>query len=77
MKDALGNAAKAPPARKSSVTIAKEIVAENGIRGLFRGGALRGVWTMLGAGLYLGVYETGRLYLAQRRGEKIDEDELL
>jgi hypothetical protein len=31
---------------------------------------------MLGSGLYLGVYESGRLYLAERRGEKLDPEDL-
>lgn len=63
-----------PVTRKTSTQIAREIVQENGVKGLFRGGLLRGVWTMLGAGLYLGVYESGRIWLAQRRGEKADGD---
>jgi solute carrier family 25 (mitochondrial S-adenosylmethionine transporter), member 26 len=39
-----------PPSRKGSMQIAREIVADHGYIGLFRGGLLRGVWTMLGAG---------------------------
>jgi hypothetical protein len=66
-----------PVSRKTSMQIAREIVQENGVKGLFRGGLLRGVWTMLGAGLYLGVYESGRIWLARRRGEKTDGDEFL
>lgn len=62
--------------RKSSWAIGKEIVEEKGFKGLWRGGALRGVWTFIGAGLYLGAYESGRVWLAARRGEKVDEDEL-
>lgn len=65
-----------PPSRSSSMQIAREIVQEHGIKGLFRGGALRGVWTLLGSGLYLGVYESGRLWLASRRGESLNEDDL-
>jgi len=52
---------------KGSWEIGKEIVREKGWTGLFRGGALRAVWTMLGSGLYLGVYEGGRQYLENRR----------
>jgi len=63
--------------RQSSWAIGQEIVREKGVRGLWRGGALRGVWTFVGAGLYLGAYESGRVYLAGRRGERVDEDELL
>jgi len=53
--------------QKGSWEIGKEIVREKGWTGLFRGGALRAVWTMLGSGLYLGVYEGGRQYLENRR----------
>lgn len=60
---------------KGSIQVAREVIQEQGVKGLFRGGALRGVWTMLGSGLYLGVYESGRMYLAQRRGDNIDADE--
>lgn len=75
--DAVGHTMKKKISKKSSMQIGREIVAEHGWRGLWRGGALRAVWTMLGSGLYLGVYESGRIYLASRRGAKIEEDELL
>ncbi|KAK5134144.1 hypothetical protein LTR08_006919 [Meristemomyces frigidus] len=65
-----------PSSRKGSVQIAREIMAAEGTKGLFRGGALRAVWTLLGSGLYLGVYETSRIYLAQRRGEKRTAEDL-
>lgn len=63
--------------KKSSWMIGKEIMAERGFKGLWRGGALRAVWTFVGAGLYLGAYESGRVYLASRRGEHVEEGELL
>jgi solute carrier family 25 S-adenosylmethionine transporter 26 len=75
--DALGHAKQKLPARKTSLQIGREIVAESGVKGLWRGGALRGVWTMLGSGLYLGVYDSGRIWLGRRRGETIDEDDLI
>jgi solute carrier family 25 S-adenosylmethionine transporter 26 len=59
--------------RKSGLTVAKEVLKESGVKGLFRGGALRGVWTALGSGLYLGVYESGRVYLGDRRKAKAAE----
>lgn len=49
--------------KKSGLTVAKEVFRESGVKGLFRGGALRGIWTALGSGLYLGVYESGRVWL--------------
>ncbi|QSZ29861.1 hypothetical protein DSL72_004379 [Monilinia vaccinii-corymbosi] len=49
--------------RKGSLTIAREVIAEAGVKGLFRGSLLRAGWTALGSGLYLGVYESGRVWL--------------
>jgi hypothetical protein len=72
--DAMGHAIKNKP---SSLQIGREIVMEQGIKGLWRGGTLRALWTMLGSGLYLGTYESGRLYLAGRRGVQLNEDDLL
>ena len=63
------------PGRKSSLMVARDVIQQEGVKGLFRGGALRGVWTMIGSGLYLGVYESGRIYLAQRRGDEVDAEE--
>jgi solute carrier family 25 (mitochondrial S-adenosylmethionine transporter), member 26 len=71
--DAAGNAARSST-RKSSLTIGREILAQEGVRGLWRGGALRATWTMLGSALYLGVYDSGRVWMAQRRGEDIGDD---
>ncbi|KAL5396506.1 hypothetical protein PMIN06_001630 [Paraphaeosphaeria minitans] len=62
--------------KKSAWKIGQEIVHDKGLTGLWRGGALRGVWTFIGSGLYLGVYESGRVYLARRRGEEVDEADL-
>jgi solute carrier family 25 S-adenosylmethionine transporter 26 len=83
-KDTLKNAAQnlnpmkssEQKGQQSSWKVGQEIMAEKGFKGLWRGGALRGVWTFIGAGLYLGAYESGRVYLAARRGEKVDEGEL-
>lgn len=62
--------------KKSPWKIGAEIVREKGMKGLWRGGALRAVWTFVGSGLYLGVYDSGRIYLASRRGEEVEEAEL-
>ncbi|KAF1347312.1 mitochondrial carrier [Lizonia empirigonia] len=76
--DALGESVKKSRRnQKGTWQIAQEIVHEQGYKGLWRGGALRAVWTFVGAGLYLGAYESGRVYLAARRGEKVDEADLL
>lgn len=79
-KEGLKNAAQSvtkPAPRKGSIAIAKEIIREQGVKGLFRGGALRAVWTMIGSGLYLGVYEAGRIQLAKRHGQKLEEKDIL
>lgn len=60
--------------RAGSFAVGKEIFRTEGIKGLFRGGALRGAWTVLGSGLYLGVYESGRTYLEGRREDKVGLD---
>lgn len=49
---------------------AREVGRTNGVKGFFRGAALRAVWTALGSGLYLGVYEGGRFYLEDSRKER-------
>ncbi|KAL8824858.1 MAG: hypothetical protein Q9191_004774 [Dirinaria sp. TL-2023a] len=53
--------------RRGGLAVAREVLRTEGVRGLFRGGALRGLWTALGSGLYLGVYESGRRSLEVRR----------
>ena len=48
-------ASKKGGTKKSSLSVGREVVAESGIKGLFRGGTMRALWTALGSGLYLGV----------------------
>ena len=38
----------------------KDVLAKEGIRGLFRGGALRSSWAAVGAGVYLGSFEKAK-----------------
>ena len=54
--------------RAGGWAVGKEILRTEGVRGLFRGGALRAVWTALGSGLYLAAYESGKRLLKERRG---------
>ncbi|KAL8737146.1 MAG: hypothetical protein Q9190_008148 [Brigantiaea leucoxantha] len=61
-----------PPLKKvntqaSALTIGKQILETEGAKALFRGGALRGLWTAMGSGLYLGVYESARRFLEDRK----------
>lgn len=53
--------------RGGGYAVGKEILRTEGVKGLFRGGALRGLWTAAGSGLYLAAYESGRRYLEERR----------
>ena len=59
---------------KGIFATAAEVLNTDGPRGFFRGAALRAVWTALGSGLYLGIYEGGRFYLEDSRKSK-DEGE--
>ena len=81
---AIGNQARSltpemkQAAQKSGWSVAREVLRNEGVRGLFRGGLLRSVWTALGSGLYLGVYEGGRFYLEdQRKAAQDDEGDSL
>ena len=48
------------PSTQGVLKLLARIAREEGAKALFRGGALRCAWTALGAGIYLGSYETGR-----------------
>ncbi|PKS08566.1 hypothetical protein jhhlp_004952 [Lomentospora prolificans] len=52
--------------RLSGFEVAKQVYRNHGIRGLFRGGLLRASWSALGSGLYLGTYETAKVWLTGR-----------
>ncbi|KAI9683170.1 MAG: hypothetical protein M1829_005961 [Trizodia sp. TS-e1964] len=65
----------APSAKRSGLSIGREIWRTQGLKGLFGGGALRGIWTALGSGLYLASYETGRVWLAQQRDGNPRQDQ--
>jgi len=70
--------------RPSMKAIATDIWKGEGLKGLMRGGTLRCAWTALGAGIYLGAYESGREWwneagkeqvkdVADRAGELVEE----
>ncbi|KAK4121627.1 mitochondrial carrier, partial [Parathielavia appendiculata] len=48
------------------LAIARSVLVESGIRGLFRGAMLRAIWTALGSGLYLGSYEVTKAWLKRQ-----------
>jgi len=54
------------------LAVAREVISERGVAGLFRGAVLRSVWTTVGSGLYLGMYEVAKAWLT--RGKEGDED---
>ncbi|KAM0435982.1 hypothetical protein ACHAPT_002874 [Fusarium lateritium] len=60
-------------AKKGAWTVTQEVYRERGVRGFFRGAALRSGWTMLGSGLYLGTYEMAKVWLKRRKSEAEDE----
>lgn len=61
----------------------RQIYRDEGLRGLFRGGAIRSVWSAAALSIYLGIYEGERLYLENKRraqdglpyAEDIDQSE--
>ncbi|TQS32884.1 hypothetical protein Golomagni_06787 [Golovinomyces magnicellulatus] len=48
-------------------TVGRDVVREKGMVGLFRGGLFRSAWTAIGSGLYLGTYDTAKLWLRRRK----------
>jgi hypothetical protein len=52
-----------PGKKQSALAVTKQVYAERGIRGFFRGALFRSGWTVLGSGLYLGTYETAKVWL--------------
>lgn len=56
--------------KKGAREVMKEVLREEGWRGLMRGGALRGAWTAVGSGLYLGSYEAAKVWLKEGREQK-------
>ncbi|KAK8078950.1 hypothetical protein PG994_002757 [Apiospora phragmitis] len=64
-------AAKAGDAR-GGLAVARQVLRERGVPGLFRGAVLRAAWTAVGSGLYLGMYEVSKVWLT--RGRASDED---
>ena len=64
--------------RKSGWVVGREVLRNEGLRGIFRGALLRSAWTAMGSGLYLGCYEGGRFYLeGQRKDSKVNEGDFL
>ena len=69
-----GSTSRPQKKNTGAFSVAKTIVGERGIRGLFRGAALRVSWTAIGSGVYLGSYEVAKTWL--RQGKSSDGDRL-
>lgn len=52
---------------KGALAVGREIFGKEGVRGLFKGGAIRSGWTAVAVSLYLSIYESGRFFLEERR----------
>jgi solute carrier family 25 (mitochondrial S-adenosylmethionine transporter), member 26 len=63
--------------RSSGYAVARRVYAEKGLPGLFRGAILRAVWTAVGSGLYLGMYEVSKVWLTRDKGGDSDDDGFL
>jgi hypothetical protein len=59
------------PPYVSGLAVARAVMWESGIRGLFRGGMLRAAWAALGSGFYLGSYEVTKIWLRRRSAQKL------
>lgn len=58
--------------RSGAWAVTKKVYWERGVRGFFRGGLFRSAWTMLGSGLYLGTYDTAKVWLKRRKPDLDD-----
>lgn len=53
--------------KRGTFEVGRAILRQEGVRGLFKGGAIRAGWTAVSMSLYLSLYEGGRFYLENRR----------
>ncbi|OTB15768.1 hypothetical protein K445DRAFT_74872 [Daldinia sp. EC12] len=58
---------------RGGLAVAREVISETGVSGLFRGSALRAVWTLVGSGLYLGTYEVAKVWLSRRKEDNSED----
>ncbi|KAL4868344.1 hypothetical protein BDV12DRAFT_209300 [Aspergillus spectabilis] len=47
--------------------VGREVFKDEGVKGLFRGGAIRVVWSAVAMSIYLSIYEGGRFWFEKRR----------
>ncbi|KAF3384285.1 S-adenosylmethionine mitochondrial carrier protein [Penicillium rolfsii] len=72
-KEIRGQRGPGKGSRTGTWAVGKQILRDDGVRGLFKGGLIRSVWTAVSLSLYLGLYEGGRFYLENRR-RRLEED---
>jgi len=58
--------------KRGAWAVTRQVWNERGLRGFFRGGLFRSAWTALGSGLYLGTYETSKVWLKRRKPDLND-----
>ena len=61
------NNIKSEAATFRAFSIGRDIFRRDGIKGLFRGGAIRAVWTAISMSIYLSMYEGMKLSLQHRQ----------
>ncbi|EAA65862.1 hypothetical protein AN1269.2 [Aspergillus nidulans FGSC A4] len=66
---------KEVPKKLGSIwAVGNQIFKDEGMKGLFRGGAIRVVWTAISLSIYLSMYEGGKFFLEKRRMRKAEQD---
>lgn len=66
---------KEVPKKLGSIwAVGNQIFKDEGMKGLFRGGAIRVVWTAISLSIYLSMYEGGKFFLEKRRLRKAEQD---
>ncbi|KAL4879508.1 mitochondrial carrier [Aspergillus karnatakaensis] len=56
-------------------SVGREVFRDEGVKGLFRGGAIRVVWSAVAMSIYLSIYEGGRFWFEKRREGKREQGE--
>lgn len=52
--------------RRSAIRVAREVLRQEGVRGLYRGGSIRAAFTVVGNGMFMGCYEYVKMYLQEQ-----------
>lgn len=60
--------------KRSGFQVGREVLQQEGIRGLFRGEFVRAAFTILGNGMFIGCYEGAKTYLQKEDSQKSIDD---